>query len=58
MIKIAVIIICLLAGMESANFDDLLAKVKATHSETAAAPDGIVTVPEDEAALAVNSLGL
>ena len=43
--------------MEGANFDDLLAKVKATHSETAT-PDGIVTVPEDEAALAVNSLGL
>ena len=44
--------------MEGANFDDLLAKVKATHSETAAAPGGIVTVPEDGAALDVNSLGL
>ena len=56
MMKIAVIIICLLAGMESASFDDLLAKVKATHSETATS-DGIMTVPKDDS-LAAPEIGL
>ena len=59
MIRTVVIIIILHIGiMEGTNFDDVLAQVKATNSETSASPDVIGIVLEDEAALVENSLGL
>ena len=59
MTRTVVIIIILHIGiMAGTNFDDLLQKVKATNSETSASPDVIGIVPEDEAALLDNSLGL